>query len=305
MPSPEPVDSIVVHAKETKTHRGVVLAGGTGSRLFPLTLTTNKHLLPVYDKPMIYYPIATLMLGGIREIAIVTRPEDRPSFEALLGTGERLGVRFAYVEQPRVAGIANGLACARDFVGDRATALVLGDSLFWGYLDFLRDALIHPDRATVFAYPVQNPSAYGIVELGEGDRPLSISEKPASPKSQLAVPGIYVLPKGACERAATIAPSSRGEAEITSLLAGYLSEGALHVERLGRGMAWLDMGTPSSMAKASHFVETIESRQGLSLGCLEEVAVRMGFVDKTAMRKTIASYPDGGYKRGIEAVLDE
>jgi glucose-1-phosphate thymidylyltransferase len=283
----------------------VVLAGGKGTRLFPLTVAVNKHLLPVHDKPMLYYALSMVMLGGAREIAIVTSPEHVPAFRLLLGDGERLGVRFTYVEQREPRGVADALLAAEGFLAGEGCIVALGDNLLWGHLDYLREALRHPEGATVFAYPVRDPSRYGVVELDAAGRPLAIEEKPRRPRSALAIPGLYVLDGCAAELAHTLAPSARGEVEITDLLRAYMRRGELRVAPLGRGMAWLDMGTPDGLLDASQFVAAIQARQGLAVGCVEEVALRMGFVSHAALRATVAAQPPGPYRAYLEGLLDD
>lgn len=283
----------------------MVLAGGKGTRLFPLTVAVNKHLLPVHDKPMLYYALSMVMLGGARDIAVVTSPEHVAAFRRLLGDGDRLGVRFTYVEQREPRGVADALLAAEGFLAGEGSVVALGDNLLWGHLDYLREALRHQDGATVFAYPVRDPSRYGVVELDAAGRPLAIEEKPRRPRSALAIPGLYVLDGRAAELARTLAPSARGELEITDLLRAYLRRGELRVAPLGRGMAWLDMGTPDGLLDASQFVAAIQSRQGLAVGCVEEVALRMGFVSKDALRATVAELPRGPYRAYLEGLLDE
>jgi glucose-1-phosphate thymidylyltransferase len=287
------------------TRKGIVLAGGRGTRLYPLTRVVNKHLLPVHDKPMIYYPLSTLMLGGIRDILIISGPEHIPSFQQLLGDGANLGVRFSYAAQAKPTGIAEAFLIAEEFLGGEGCALILGDSLFWGYLDFLRDALRTKEGATIYAYPVRDPSPYGIVELDRSGKPLSIEEKPAKPRSKLAIPGLYVVDGNAVSIAKTLAPSPRGELEITDVLRAYLAKGALRVKALGRGMAWLDVGTSERLLSASDLVSGIETRQGLRVGCLEEVALRMKFRTRAELGATIRSYPESPYRTYVETLLAE
>jgi glucose-1-phosphate thymidylyltransferase len=285
--------------------KGIVLAGGRGTRLYPLTRVVNKHLLPVHDKPMIYYPISTLMLGGIRDILIISGPEHIPSFEQLLGDGSHLGVRFSYASQANPTGIAEAFLIAEEFLGGEGCALILGDSLFWGYLDFLRDALRASTGATIYAYPVRDPTPYGIVELDRAGKPVSIEEKPTNPRSKLAIPGLYVVDGSAVSIAKKLVPSPRGELEITSLLQVYLEQGTLRVKPLGRGMAWLDVGTSERLLSASDLVAGVETRQGLRIGFLEEVALRMNFRTRGELGETIRTYPESPYRVYIESLLGE
>jgi glucose-1-phosphate thymidylyltransferase len=285
--------------------KALLLAGGRGSRLFPLTVAVNKHLLPVHDKPMLYYPLSTAMLGGARDIGIVASPEHLPAFQQLLGDGTQLGVCFSYIPQEAPRGIADAIMTADAFLAGERCILALGDTLFWGHLDFLRDALSRHAGASVFAYPVRDPSRYGVVELDDAGHPIWLDEKPASPRSSLAIPGLYVLDGRAVSFARSLKPSTRGELEITDLLREYLRRGELHVSPLGRGMAWLDMGTPDGLLDASQFVSALQARQGLSIGCIEEVAVRMGFVTHASMRAHMATQPSGPYRSYVEALLDD
>jgi glucose-1-phosphate thymidylyltransferase len=285
--------------------KGVLLAGGKGTRLFPLTVAVNKHLLPVHDKPMLYYPLSMLMLGGAREIAIVSAREHLPTFERLLGDGARLGVRLTYVEQSAPRGVADGLLAAERFLAGGGCILALGDNLLWGHLDYLREALSHDTGASVFAYPVRDPSRYGVVELDTKGRPMVIEEKPSRPRSSVAIPGLYVLDARAVELARGLKPSPRGELEIADVLRAYLLRGELRVAPLGRGMAWLDMGTPRGLLDASHFVAAIQERQGLCIGCIEEVALRMGFITPHELRATLAAQPPSAYRTYIEGLLHE
>ncbi|MEO6419664.1 MAG: glucose-1-phosphate thymidylyltransferase RfbA [Polyangiaceae bacterium] len=287
------------------TRKGIVLAGGRGTRLYPLTRVVNKHLLPVHDKPMIYYPLSTLMLGGLRDILIISGPEHIPSFEQLLGDGSHLGVRFSYAAQANPTGIAEAFLIAEEFLAGEGCALILGDSLFWGYLDFLRDALRAGPGATIYAYPVKDPAPYGIVELDARGLPLSIEEKPLNPRSKLAIPGLYVVDGSAVEIAKTMKPSPRGELEITDVLQAYLARGKLRVKALGRGMAWLDVGTSERLLSASDLVAGIETRQGLRIGCLEEIALRMKYRTRAELGETIRTYPESPYRSYVESLLAE
>lgn len=282
--------------------KGIILAGGTGSRLFPLTLTVCKQLLPVYDKPMIYYPLSTLMLAGIRDILIITTPEDQSAFRRLLGTGGDLGVRLSYVVQPRPEGLAQAYIIGEDFLaGDRST-LILGDNLYYGhgFTELLQNAAARKNGATVFAYQVGNPQEYGVVEFDAKQRAISIEEKPSSPKSDYAVTGLYFYDEHAAQYAKTIKPSQRGELEITALNNIYLEQGALNVEIMGRGFAWLDTGTHEALLQAGAFVQTIEARQGLKVGSPEEVAFHMGYIDATQLRDVARKYLKSGYGQYLD-----
>jgi glucose-1-phosphate thymidylyltransferase len=266
--------------------KGILLAGGSGTRLHPMTMATSKQLLPVYDKPMVYYPLTTLMLSGIRDILVISTPADLPQFRRLLGDGSRFGLTFEYAEQPRPDGIAQAFVIGRDWIGGEACALVLGDNLiFADHLSAaLRAAAARPIGATVFAYRVRDPERYGVVSFDDSGHALEIVEKPAHPQSHWAVTGLYFYDERVCQFAASITPSERGELEITDLNRLYLEEGTLHVDRLGRGCAWLDAGQPDSLLQAATFVQTIQDRQGMLVGCPEEVAFRMGYIDADALR---------------------
>ncbi|WP_158801012.1 MULTISPECIES: glucose-1-phosphate thymidylyltransferase RfbA [unclassified Acidisoma] len=266
--------------------KGILLAGGSGTRLHPITLAASKQLLPVYDKPMVYYPLSSLLLAGIRDILIISTPADLPQFKRLLGDGSRLGVKFTFAEQPSPDGIAQAFLIGRDWLGGEACALALGDNLIHGeHLSvLLRAAASRPEGATVFACQVRDPERYGVVSFDEDGRAVEIVEKPAMPQSNWAVTGLYFYDKRVTDIAASIKPSPRGELEITDLNQIYLQEGTLHVERLGRGAAWLDAGTPDSLMQAATFVQTIQSRQGMLVGSPEEVAFRKGFIDADQLR---------------------
>lgn len=270
--------------------KGILLAGGSGTRLHPMTQAASKQLLPVYDKPMVYYALSVLMLAGIRDILVISTPTDLPGFRRLLGDGERFGVRFAFAEQPSPDGIAQAFLIGEEWLAGAPCALVLGDNLIFGdHLGvLLRAAAARPEGATVFAYQVRDPERYGVVGFDESGRALDIVEKPEKPESNWAVTGLYFYDARVCDFARTLRPSPRGELEITDLNRLYLQEGTLHVERLGRGCAWLDAGTPDSLLQAATFVQTIQSRQGMLVGCPEEVAFRMGYIDADALRAQAA-----------------
>jgi glucose-1-phosphate thymidylyltransferase len=262
--------------------RGILLAGGSGTRLHPATLAINKQLLPIYDKPMIYYPLSALMLAGIREILLISSPEYLENYRRLFGTGEQLGLDIQYLVQPKPDGIAQALILGSDFIGDQPAALVLGDNIFYGagFGELLTKAVGRPDGATVFAYQVNNPEAYGVVELGSDGRAMSLEEKPQNPRSNLAVTGLYFYDHRVTELARLVRPSGRGELEITDLNRIYMEMGSLYVEKMGRGYAWLDTGTHDSLVEASEFVRVIQKRTGTLIACLEEIAFNQGFINK-------------------------
>ena len=289
--------------------KGIVLAGGSGTRLYPLTKVTSKQLLPIYDKPMIYYPLSTLMLAGIRDILIISTPEDTPRFEALLGDGSQFGISLKYKVQPSPDGLAQAFILGEEFLGGGAGALVLGDNIFYGngFRSMLKSAVANAEkngRATVFGYYVPDPERFGVVEFDENGKALSIEEKPKEPKSNYAVTGLYFYPAGVSDRANQVKPSARGELEITTLNDMYLNDGLLDVQLLGRGFAWLDTGTMKSLLDAANFVEMIQSRQGITISAPEEVAYVNGFIGKERLQESAQMYGKSPYGEHLKAVAE-
>jgi glucose-1-phosphate thymidylyltransferase len=292
-------------AQTETTLKGIILAGGAGTRLYPLTQVASKQLQPVYDKPMIYYPLATLLLAGIREILLISTPEDLPRFEALLGDGRRLGIRLEYAVQARPEGIAQAFVLGAPFIGDDAVALILGDNLFYGRMRLDEIVAEFKGGAAIFAYPVQNPRRYGVVELDARGAVIGLVEKPSQPRSNLAIPGLYLYDHHVVELARSLRPSARGELEITDLNAAYFARGELRAHRLGRGIAWLDTGTHESLLEASSFIAAVEHRQGLKIACIEEIAYRRGYIDPSGLRAVVDAMPPSPYRDYVRSVLEE
>jgi glucose-1-phosphate thymidylyltransferase len=285
--------------------KGIILAGGAGTRLYPLTLAVSKQLVPVYNKPMVYYALSTLMLAGIRDVLLITTPHDQPAFERLFHGGEDLGLRISYATQPRPEGIAQAFLIGRDFIGHDPVALALGDNLFYGHglPESLRRAAERTEGATIFAYWVRDPERYGVVEFDGAGRAVSIEEKPARPRSSWAVTGLYFYDAGVVDVAAALRPSARAELEITDVNAAYLRQGRLHVEKLGRGVAWLDTGTHEALLQASTFIQTLETRQGLMVACLEEIAYRMGWITAADVERIAKPMRDNAYGQYLLRVV--
>ena len=286
--------------------KGIILAGGAGTRLHPLTLVASKQLMPVYDKPMIYYPLSTLMLMGIKEVLIISTPEDTPKFEKLLGDGKQIGMEFSYKVQDNPNGIAQAFLIGEEFIDNEPVTLILGDNLFYGhgYLDFLKGKLDDLKGALVFGYPVKDPERYGVVEFDEHGKVMSIEEKPNHPKTKYAVPGLYVYDRNVVEITKSMKPSARGELEITDVNIAYLNRNELHVQLLSRGVAWLDTGTHKSLLEAGMFIETLEARQGLKVGCIEEIDFTQGFITKKEFENLILSFPKNDYTEYLASILE-
>ena len=285
-----------------KNTKGIILAGGNGTRLFPATKTYSKQLQLVYDKPMIYYPLCTLMLGDIKDILIISSPRDIPYIRELLQDGSQWGINITYAIQDAPNGIGQSFIIGEEFIGNNQVVLILGDNLFYGYYDFLRDGIKNNNGATAFGYHVSNPQEYGVVEFDENGQVTNLIEKPTQPKSNYAIPGLYIFSPDVIEKAKEITPSARGELEITDIIHQYLKLNQLSIEIIGRGIAWFDCGTPTSLQDASSFVSSLEKRQGLKFGCPEEVAVRMHFINKTQLEKLLSSYPNCSYREYLEKV---
>lgn len=287
--------------------KGIILAGGRGTRLHPLTISISKQILPVYDKPMVYYPLSMLMLAGIRDILIISSPEDLPLFQRLLGDGSQWGLAFSYAEQKEPRGLADAFIVGAEFLKGEGACLILGDNIFFGHglPELLQKAAQLDHGAVVFAYPVQDPERYGVVEFGEDGMAINLEEKPEKPRSHFAVPGLYFYDQRVTEYAASLKPSTRGELEITDLNRIYMQQGELHVTQLGRGVAWLDAGTHESLLQASNFIQTVEERQGLMISSPEEIAFRKGFIDRFQLEKLITGLGKNNYSRNLLRLLSE
>jgi glucose-1-phosphate thymidylyltransferase len=291
---------------KTNMLKGIILAGGTGSRLFPITHSVSKQMIPVYDKPMVYYPLSVLMLAGIKEVLVISTPEETPRFRHLLGDGSRLGMSFSYISQEKPEGLSQAFTLGADFIGDDNACLILGDNIFFGhgFQGILKRAAAMEKGGTVFGYWVRDPERYGVVEFDEQQRVVSIEEKPEKPRSHYAIPGLYFFDNDVVAIARNLKPSKRGEYEITDVMKTYLGRSDLKVEILGRGFAWLDTGTHDSLLEASNFVETIEKRQGLKISCIEEVAYRLGFIDRGQLLMLAEGYPNN-YGEYLRMIADE
>ena len=286
--------------------KGIILAGGSGTRLYPLTQSVSKQLLPVYDKPMVYYPLSVLMLAGLRDILVISTPDDTPRYRKLLGDGEWLGVRFQYAVQPTPGGLAQAFLIGEEFLEGQEACLILGDNIFYGaeFTRLLRESATLTHGARVYGYAVKDPYRYGVAEVDSSGRVLALEEKPAHPRSNLAVTGLYFYDSSVCERAKSLAPSARGELEITDLNRSYLADGGLCLTQLPRGMAWLDTGTPESLLQAANFIHTVQSRQGLQIGCLEEIAYRNGYIDRGMLRKRAELLGTSEYGRYVQQLAE-
>ena len=285
--------------------KGIILAGGAGSRLYPLSKVASKQLMPIYDKPMIYYPLSTIMMAGIREVLIISTPHDLPRFRDLLGDGSDLGIEISYTVQEKPEGIAQAFILGREFIDKKPVCLILGDNIFYGKYNFLESIHNFSSGALVYGYYVKDPERYGVVEFDQSGQAISLEEKPQHPKSHFAVPGLYVYDHQVADLAAAMQPSARGELEITDLNRIYLEKNELNVRKIGRGVAWLDTGTHQSLLEASHFIGTLEQRQGLKFGCLEEVAWRMGFIDQDGLKMALQKMPNSPYRDYLEDILRE
>jgi glucose-1-phosphate thymidylyltransferase len=286
--------------------KGIILAGGAGSRLYPISKLYSKQLMCIYDKPMIYYPLTSLMLGGIKEILIITTPEDQPSFKELLGDGSQIGLRLEYIAQPNPGGLAQAFLLGEGFIQGECVTLILGDNIFYGYLDFFRRIVRNfTNGAQIFGYQVTDPDRYGVVEFDADGKAITLEEKPEHPKSNFAIPGLYIYDQKVVDIAKALKPSPRGELEITDLNRVYLDMGELAVNRMGRGIAWLDTGTPESLLDASSFIGAIEVRQGMKIGCIEEVALWMKYINHEQLQQLLVSYPKSPYRSYLERLVQE
>jgi glucose-1-phosphate thymidylyltransferase len=287
--------------------KGIILAGGSGTRLYPITRAVSKQLLPVYDKPMIYYPLSVLMLAGIREILIISTPEDLPKFNHLLGDGSQLGLSFSYKEQPRPEGLAQAFVLGASFIGDAPVCLILGDNIFYGHdlSEYLKRAVAHETGGLIFGYMVKDPKRYGVVEFDSTGKVIGIEEKPKRPKSNYAVPGLYIYDNQVVDIAANLTPSARGELEITDVNLAYLHRGQLKVELLGRGFAWLDTGTHEAMQQAASYVQAIQERQGLKIACIEEIAYRLGYINRKDVKRLAMDMTKNDYGRYLMTIINE